>query len=198
MRTFSRQGGRLVAAALLSSLALAGCGSSGNAEAPAPPPPAPSVPVTKPYDKLRPTQVHIPKIEAQSSLISVAIDKTGAIDVPSVEQPMQAAWYQLSPVPGEPGPAILLGHVDGNHKPGIFYRLHELETGDEIQVDRSDGSSLTFVVSRKEQVPKDEFPTDAVYGNTDTPELRVITCGGVFDDAEHSYEDNIVIYAQLA
>lgn len=197
MRKFSRQGGRLVAAALLCSLALTGCGSSGTADTPAPPPPATSVPVTKPFDGLRPTEVRIPEIDAESSLISVAIDKTGAIDVPSVEQPMQAAWYQLSPVPGEPGPAILLGHVDGNRKPGIFYRLHELEPGDEIQVDRSDGGTLKFVVSRKDQVPKDEFPTDAVYGNTDEPELRVITCGGVFDDAEHSYEDNIVIYAQL-
>ncbi|MBK1784931.1 class F sortase [Prauserella cavernicola] len=195
MRLPLRRGGRFVAAALLASLALTGCGSAPEPQAA--PAPTTSVPVTKPYDKLRPTEVRIPKIDADSSLISVAVTKDGAIAVPSVEEPMQAAWYRLSPVPGEIGPAILLGHVDGNSQPGIFYKLHELAPGDEIMVDRSDGEELTFVVERSIQVPKDEFPTEAVYGNTDKAQLRLITCGGVFDDAEHSYEDNVVVYANL-
>ncbi|MEU6645201.1 class F sortase [Saccharomonospora sp. NPDC046836] len=190
-----RQGGRVLAAALLASLALTGCSSSATPESASAPPT--SVPVTKPYDKLRPTQVKIPKIDAESSLISVAVTKDGAIAVPSAKNPMQAAWYRLSPVPGEVGPAILLGHVDGNKQPGIFYKLHELVEGDEILVERSDGEELTFVVERSVQVPKDEFPTEAVYGNTDKPQLRLITCGGVFDRAEHSYTDNVVVYANL-
>ncbi|GAB2963728.1 class F sortase [Amycolatopsis acidiphila] len=195
MRNPFRQGGRGVAAALLLTLALTGCASSGG---PAAAPPAPtSVSVTKPYDKLRPTEVRIPKIQADSSLLAVAVDHTGQIAVPSVKQPMQAAWYRLSPVPGDVGPAIILGHVDGNHQPGIFYKLKDLAVGDEIFVTRSDGKNLRFVVDHTTQVPKDQFPTDAVYGNTDQPQLRLITCGGVFDHAEHSYKDNIVVYANL-
>jgi hypothetical protein len=194
-----RPGGRAFAAALLLSLMLAGCGSDpGTTSAAAPPPPAESVPVTKPFTGLRPTQVKIPKIGAESSLIAVMVKEDGGIAVPSVNKPMQAAWYRLSPVPGDVGPAILLGHVDGNKQAGIFYKLHELARGDEIFVSRSDGKELKFVVDHQDQVPKDQFPTDAVYGNTDKPELRLITCGGVFDHAEHSYKDNIVIYANLA
>ncbi|RBM19199.1 class F sortase [Prauserella sp. PE36] len=189
------RGGRVLAAALLASLALAGCGSSGAPESA--PQPTTSVPVTKPYDKLRPTQVTIPKIGADSSLISVAVTKDGAMAVPSVKEPMQAAWYRLSPVPGEIGPAIVLGHVDGNKQAGIFARLHELVPGDEIKVRRSDGEELTFAVERSIQVPKEEFPTEAVYGNTDKAQLRLITCGGVFDGEEHSYEDNVIVYANL-
>jgi sortase (surface protein transpeptidase) len=185
----------VVAAALLLALTLTGCGSD-NAAAPAQAPT--SVPVTKPYDKLRPTQVRIPKINADSSLLAVAVDKDGQIAVPSVKQPMQAAWYRLSPVPGDVGPSIILGHVDGNHQPGIFYELKNLGPGDEIFVTRSDGKDVKFVVDHKVQVPKDQFPSDAVYGNTDKPQLRLITCGGVFDHAEHSYVDNIVVYANLA
>jgi sortase (surface protein transpeptidase) len=196
MRNLLRQGGCGLAAALLLTLALTGCGGSSGQAASAPAPT--SVSVTKPYDKLRPTEVRIPRIGADSSLLAVAVDHTGQIAVPSVQQPMQAAWYRLSPVPGDVGPAIILGHVDGNHQPGIFAKLKDLNAGDEIFVTRSDGQNLKFVVDHKTQVPKDQFPSDAVYGNTDKPQLRLITCGGVFDHAVHSYEDNIVVYANLA
>ncbi|MFI5614026.1 class F sortase [Amycolatopsis sp. NPDC051903] len=186
------------AAALALAVVVAGCGSSDPAPAAAPKPVPASVPVTKPFKGLRPTEVSIPKIGAKSSLISVAVNLQGKISVPSVKTPMQAAWYRLSPVPGEVGPAVVLGHVDGDKKPGIFYRLKDLAPGDEVDIDRSDGKKLKFTVARVTQVPKDQFPEDAVYGNSSKPELRLITCGGVFDHAEHSYVDNIVVYADLA
>ncbi|KDN17709.1 class F sortase [Amycolatopsis rifamycinica] len=191
---------RRAGATLALVLALAGCG--GAAE---PPPPAQaqapvpsSVPVTVPFKGLRPTSVKIPKIGAESSLLAVALKPDGSISVPSVHTPMQAAWYKLSPVPGDTGPAIVLGHVDGDRKPGIFFMLKDLAPGDEVDVDRSDGRKLKFVVDRVTQVPKETFPRDAVYGNSNEPELRLITCGGAFDHAEHSYRDNIVVYAKLA
>jgi sortase (surface protein transpeptidase) len=186
------------AAAIFAALALAvaGCSTAGvpkPAAAPAPP----SVPVTVPFKGLRPTSVKIPKIGAESSL-AVAVKTDGSISVPSVHTPMQAAWYKLSPVPGDVGPAVVLGHVDGDKKPGIFFRLKNLVPGDEVDIDRSDGRKLKFVVDRVTQVPKETFPRDAVYGNSDKPELRLITCGGAFDHAAHSYRDNIVVYATLA
>jgi hypothetical protein len=52
-------------------------------------------------------------------------------------------------------------------------------------------------VQRLERYPKDEFPTQAVYFPTLDRELRLITCGGEFDYARHSYLDNIVVYATL-
>ena len=53
------------------------------------------------------------------------------------------------------------------------------------------------VVRSVEQHPKDQFPTKAVYGDVDTPELRLITCGGDFDDEARSYRDNIVVFAEM-
>ncbi|MEC3981085.1 class F sortase [Amycolatopsis sp. H20-H5] len=191
------RGGRAFAAALLLSLVLTGCGSSGDSPAPAAAPGQTSVPVTKPFAGLKPLSVSIPKIGAESSLITVALDIHGKIATPSVKKPMQAAWYRLGPVPGDVGPAIVLGHVDGNKQPGIFYKLKDVNPGDEVFIDRSDGKKLKFVVDHKDQVPKDQFPQDAVFGNTDKPQLRLITCGGAFDHEEHSYKDNIVVYANL-
>lgn len=197
----TRKGGRGLAATLLlaGALLLGACGGGDTTAQPqtsAPQNSATSAPAGQ--TKLKPTDVRIPKINAQSSLISTAINPDGSLEVPKAEKPMQAAWYRMSPVPGDKGPAIILGHVDGNKQPGIFYKLHELAPGDEVFVKRSDGKEVKFVVTTKEQKPKNEFPTEAVYGDSPDPVLRLITCGGAFDKAAHSYQDNVIISAKLA
>jgi hypothetical protein len=48
---------------------------------------------------------------------------------------------------------------------------------------------------RVAQYPKDQFPTLKVCGDVAGAELRLITCGGEFDQAADSYRDNIVVYA---
>ena len=45
--------------------------------------------------------------------------------------------------------------------------------------------------------PKDHFPTQLVYGNTDHAALRLITCGGSFDFSTGHYLDNVVVFATL-
>ncbi|MFE0027515.1 class F sortase [Amycolatopsis sp. NPDC059021] len=147
--------------------------------------------------KAEPVSLDIPKIGARSSLIPLGLNPDNTVQVPPVETPLQAGWYENGPTPGEMGPAVILGHVDGNKQAGIFYRLRELAPGDRISVSRKDGSTARFAVTKVDQVAKDRFPTDAVYGDTNTPELRLITCGGAFDRNAHSYLDNIIVYAHL-
>ena len=153
--------------------------------------------VTKGMPESEPTEIRIPKIGAKSSLVPLGLNPDETVEVPPVEQPMQAGWYKLARTPGEAGPAIILGHVDGNKQAGIFFRLKELGAGDEVEVSRKDGTTARFRVTRTEQIAKNNFPTEAVYGETTEPELRLITCGGSFDAAAHSYRDNIIVYAQL-
>ncbi|MFI9816966.1 class F sortase [Saccharothrix variisporea] len=147
--------------------------------------------------RIDPTEVVIPKIGARSSLVPLGLNPDETVQVPPVEQPMQAGWYVHARAPGEPGPAIILGHVDGNSQPGIFHRLKELVPGDGIDVARADGSTVRFAVVRVDQVSKERFPTDAVYGDTPDPVLRLITCGGVFDRSARSYQDNVIVYAKM-
>ncbi|MEC3981578.1 class F sortase [Amycolatopsis sp. H20-H5] len=147
--------------------------------------------------KSEPVSVDIPKIGAHSSLVPLGLNADNSVQVPPVSQPLQAGWYVNGPTPGEVGPAVILGHVDGNKQRGIFFRLKELAPGDRIAVARKDGKTADFVVTKVDKVPKDTFPTDAVYGDTADAQLRLITCGGVFDRASHNYLDNIIVYAQL-
>ena len=79
----------------------------------------------------------------------------------------------------------------------MSFRLGALHHGDNIAVIRADHSIATFRVDIVAEYPKDAFPTMAVYGDTATAQLRLITCGGTFDSAARSYNDNIVVYASL-
>ena len=95
------------------------------------------------------------------------------------------------------GPAILGGHVDSHNGPAIFYRLGALRSGALVAVSRKDGSIATFSVDRVQRFPKDHFPTALVYGSTNRSELRLITCGGSFDQKSGHYVDNVVAFAHL-
>ena len=142
-----------------------------------------------------PVRVQIPAIGVDSVLMRLGALADGTMEVPPVGFP--AGWYSNAPTPGELGPAILAGHVDWGGRPGVFYRLRDLKSGDEITVDRQDGSVAVFRVTRVEQFPKNDFPTGLVYGDIDHAGLRVITCGGAFDRRARSYESNIVVFADL-
>lgn len=186
-----------VAAALL---VLAGCGTPAKTTARTDvPEPAQLTTTEAPSGLARsePSTVDIPSIGAHSTLIPLGLNADQTVQVPPVRTPMQAGWYEYGPTPGEIGPAVILGHVDGNKQPGIFYRLHEISVGDRIAIVREDGLTVNFTVRRKDQIAKDAFPTDAVYGDTDEPELRLITCGGSFDRATRNYRDNVIVYATM-
>jgi hypothetical protein len=92
----------------------------------------------------------------------------------------------------------VLGHVDSRRGPAVFFRLRELVPGDRVSVGRADGSSVSFVVRRVVQAPKRVFPVGAVFAVTPDAELRLITCGGAFDDRLRSYVDNVIVFATRA
>jgi Sortase domain len=90
----------------------------------------------------------------------------------------------------------MLGHVDSKAGPGVFWALRRLAPGDEVLVDRADGTTIGFRVQRTEHIAKTAFPTDLVYAPTLEPALRLVTCGGVFDRSKGSYVDNVIVYAE--
>nr|WP_255411228.1 class F sortase [Blastococcus sp. TF02-9] len=142
-----------------------------------------------------PVRVRAPAVGIDAVVTASGLDAAGALAVPA--DPSQAGWYARGPRPGEPGPAVLAGHVDWAGRPAVFQGLHRLAPGNEVVVDRADGSTVTFAVDRVVQVGKDDFPTGEVYGPTPGAELRLITCGGTFDRATGSYTDNVVVFARL-
>jgi Sortase domain len=100
--------------------------------------------------------------------------------------------------PGERGPAVIVGHGDSRDGPAVFYRLAELRAGDLVEVRRTDGTAIHFAVTDTFEAVKDAFPTEAVYGPTAGPTLRLVTCTGVFDRASRHYVSNLIVYADPA
>ncbi len=142
-----------------------------------------------------PVRLQIPSIGVDSELMDLGLEADGTLEVPPSGFP--AGWYTGAPTPGELGPAIIAGHVDWAGQPGVFFHLRDLSSGDEIMITREDGSTAQFRVTRVEWFAKDEFPTQAVYGNLDHAGLRLITCGGELDRQARSYHDNLVVFAEL-
>jgi len=142
-----------------------------------------------------PLAVRVPSLGIDSTLVPLGRLADGTVEVPSTAD--QAGWYVEGPRPGEVGPAVILGHVDSTSGPGVFATLDRLRPGDEVVVDTTAGPT-SFSVDRTEQVPKDRFPSEAVYGAVPGPELRLVTCGGAFDRSAGHYLDNVVVYLSAA
>jgi len=148
----------------------------------------------RPLAAAAPLRLQVPAIGVDSPLSSLGVDPTGALLPPADFR--RAGWFGAGAVPGEIGPAVIAGHVDSYRGPAVFFRLDELSPGDEVLVQRADGTTARFTVSRVGRYPKSAFPTAEVYGPTPDAQLRLITCGGAFDRSRRSYVDNVVVYAR--
>jgi sortase (surface protein transpeptidase) len=145
----------------------------------------------------RPVRIVIPSIEVNAEVDALHRAADGQLDVPP--NWTDAGWYADGVVPGQRGPAVIVGHVDSARDgPAVFYRLPALRRGDEVLVDTNDGQSHRFVVDTTHAFAKSSFPTDLVYGPTPLAELRLITCTGSFDRTTRSYADNLVVTAYAA
>ncbi|WP_406041493.1 class F sortase [Micromonospora sp. NBC_00898] len=161
------------------------------------PPDPDSAPVG--LDRSNPTTISIPRIGVNAEIMSLGTNPDGTVQVPPLDQAQRAGWYSPGASPGEVGNAVIVGHVDSAKLgPAVFFNLGSLQRGDTITVAREDGRSVTFTVDEVTSYPKTNFPTELVYGPSDKPSLRVVTCGGVFDQTARSYLNNIIVLATMA
>ena len=142
-----------------------------------------------------PVGVRIAALDLHLETIPLGLEDDGRLEVP--DDPHVAGWWIGGANPGERGPAVVVGHVDSHEGPGAFYDLARVPVGERVSIDRADSTSVHFRVERIEEHPKDDFPTTAVYGDTDAPTLRLITCAGEFDPDARSYEDNVIVFLEL-
>lgn len=193
---------------------LTGCTTSTARQAPRVPITVPTTP-TGPQAPAEtfgtPTEIDIPVLKAHSTLVPLGLidpkthkpDPHGVLDVPDVHNPGQAGYYAQGVMPcGKPGPAVVVGHVDGRvagkPTPGIFFDLKKLTEGDTINITMSTGGKCSYRVYSVIHVDKTQFPNERVFGDTEKPELRAITCGDQFVGGEMGYKNNIIALAKLA
>ncbi|MEU5566699.1 class F sortase [Micromonospora musae] len=160
--------------------------------------PAEGEPAPTGLPRATPTTIAIPRIGVDAQIMSLGTNPDGTVQVPPLEQADRAGWYEPGPSPGEVGNAVIVGHVDSAAMgPAVFFDLGAMQPGDTVTVNRSDGRPATFRVDSVKSYPKDQFPTELVYGPSERPGLRVVTCGGQFDETERSYLNNVIVFASL-
>ncbi|MER0477703.1 class F sortase [Streptomyces sp. Edi2] len=145
-----------------------------------------------------PKRVTIPQIGVDAPFTQLTIGPTGQLNAPPAMNKNIVGWYKDGAAPGERGSAIIAGHVDTKIGPAVFLQLEALKPGNSINITREDGMIATFRVDSVETFNKARFPSDRVYGDAPTAQLRVITCGGAYDRKVKDYVDNIVVFAHLA
>jgi sortase (surface protein transpeptidase) len=143
-----------------------------------------------------PLTLRIPSIHVSAEFETpLGLSPEGAVEVPVAYDTV--GWYKYGPTPGEIGPAVIFGHVDTVEGPAVLYSLGQVHEGDEVIIEREDGSTVIFEIQDFERVKQCEFPNDKVYGNLPYAGIRIITCSGVFDKKSQNYSHNLIVYGKL-
>ncbi|MCW2845951.1 MAG: putative secreted protein [Nocardioides sp.] len=142
-----------------------------------------------------PVRISIPAIDVSARVTRLGVNADRTVEVPG--DPATTGWYRYGPRPGTRGSAVILGHVDSDSGPAVFYRLRDLEPGDEVSVRAANGSVSRFRVLRLRTYPNADFPAEQVYGpHGRTHGLQLVTCGGAYDSAT-GYQANVVVFTSL-
>lgn len=148
------------------------------------------------YARSLPTRLVIPAINIDTTfVVPLGLLPDQTVGVPNSYT--KVGWYSGGVSPGEIGSSVILGHVDSKDGPAVFYSLGQLKEGDDIEITRDDGTVAQFVVTKLERHPQSAFPTLDVYGPTDEPALRLVTCSGTFNKTDQRYSHNLIVYAKL-
>jgi hypothetical protein len=147
-----------------------------------------------PPPQVAPVVLKIPAIGVDASVFPVGEDVEGAMDVPPT--PDTVAWWSLGAGTGVPGNVVLAAHVDWGGRLRVFGLLHRLVAGDWVVVVDEQLREFTYEVVSSQWVAAEGAPVEAVFSNSDIPELTLITCGGEFQPATRQYLDRLIVRAR--
>ncbi|MBC7272023.1 MAG: class F sortase [Streptomyces sp.] len=173
--------------------------ATGDMAAAGRPPTTPLPPAAEPLRAALPQRLDIPYLDVRAPVVARGLDQRGAIDPPPYDRPGAVGWYAAGVRPGAAGTALMVGHVDTETRPAVFYKLSALKPGEQIRVIRDDGKVAEFTIEDVQVLARDRFDARQAYGPRESgrAELRLVTCGGTFDRASRSYTANVVVSAYL-
>jgi sortase A len=144
-----------------------------------------------------PSKISIPAIGVDAHIQRVGISKHGTMAVPT--NYTDVGWYRYGTIPGNVGSAVMAGHLDnGLSLPGVFKNLKDLKTGDDIIIETESGTNIHFKVTDISSLAYDTKVTESVFGKTNTPTLKLITCEGTWNPEKKTYSDRLVLTAERA
>ncbi len=164
--------------------------------------PSATVPPTPTEDVIAaagvPVRLEIPAIGVDAVIEHVGLTAERAMDVP--QDWMNVAWYEGGPMPGATGNSVIAGHFDtSTGGPAVFWMLNRLSPGDEAIITYEGGDRYTFIVQELAEYDYDakDDVIDTIFGESLAPNLNLITCQGVWDYGNGTYNKRLVVFTEL-
>lgn len=175
-----------------------------------PTPTAQVTPSPTPYVKKIPITLHFMEREISCPIEPVGIvddvDKKGNPVLDENGEPIKtmgtidsakvAAWLEDGPSPGEPGNAIINGHIRWAKVAGVFSVLGDMAIGERIAITYEDGSSLYFAVESVDIFTIDDWPEWVMQLDSGDTRLTLITCHGDWNSAQGTSNERVVVVAK--
>jgi LPXTG-site transpeptidase (sortase) family protein len=143
----------------------------------------------------RPARLVIAAIGVDAKIEAQGLDSQRNLATPADFH--DVAWYRLGPMPGQPGNALLNGHVNWWTGDAVFTNLTRIKVGDEVRVIRADGVVVTFTVTGKQTVDA-KARIASLFAPSSTATLTLITCSGVWNPLTQSDTERLLVSASLA
>jgi len=137
-------------------------------------------------------------VDAQIEHVGLTPEPEKAMDVPKAW--MNTAWYNKGYLPGEPGNAVVAGHLDSSTGgPAVFWDLDKLNVGDEVVVTYANGDRYTFMVEDWKLYDHNAQGSiiDSIFGKSQTSDLNLVTCDGAWDHGAATYSKRLVVFTTL-
>lgn len=142
--------------------------------------------------------IRIPVLGVTAAIGSASLSN-GILTPPRIPM-VVGAWAGSAPLNAATGEVTLAGHVNwAGMAPFAFARLAYLRTGDLIYTTDNRGNQSVWRVTAVTARSKDAGVDPNAFAGTHGPRLlALITCGGTFDTADNSYDQNIYVTARPA
>lgn len=148
----------------------------------------------------QPRNIKIDSIGVNANIVPLGLLEDNALDAPKTA--WDVGWYNGSNKPIDGTGALLAdGHVNNTlGTPGVFYDLHKLQPGDEIDIETGDGKDYKYIVKKVEQVPINEVSMSSMMKSLEPGKqgFNIITCGGDYNHKKSTFDDRVLVYSVRA
>ncbi len=147
-----------------------------------------------------PKRLIIPAIGVNAYIQSVGMWWKDPTEIGIPTNFTDVAWYNGGPKPGEPGSAVIDGHLDGaTVAQAVFFDLDKLQPGDMVQIVDSDGKTLNFKVTATKLYDYNASTTEIFAGDSSKVRLNLITCAGdwIKVNGANMYNKRVVVFTEL-
>lgn len=144
-----------------------------------------------------PKILNIEKIGVRARVLPMDLNPDNSVQAPINVN--DSGWYTGSAKPGEPGIALIDGHVSGPTGKGLLSNLSKLALGDRVEIERGDGVKLIYEVIQTETIKKEDVDMDRLLIPLErvSQGLNIITCAGTYIKEDSTYDQRLIVYTKL-